>query len=79
MNACVTTADGNAEVTAALKLIADLPSGHKTVGADKGYDQRSFIDPLRELRAVLGHVLDALDRLRDRVRHLGAGVGAHRR
>ena len=44
----VTQATGNAECGAALRLLQDIPRAMRiTVGADKGYDQRGFVDGLR--------------------------------
>ena len=50
--ACVTPATGRAECEAATGLLADLPPGAVTVGADKGYDQRPFVDIARQLGAT---------------------------
>lgn len=45
---CVTQATGNAECEAALRLLQDIPRAMRvTVGADKGYDQRTFVEGLR--------------------------------
>jgi hypothetical protein len=46
----VAPADGRAEVREGVKLIEQAREsgfGIRTVGADKGYDQRGFVDPLR--------------------------------
>lgn len=53
----VTTADGTAEVDAAVQMIDDLGGARRitTVGADKGYDRAGFVDELRE-RNVSPHV-----------------------
>ena len=53
VNACLTPADGQAERTAALAMIeplADRPTS-VTLGADKGYDARVFVNELRDERA----------------------------
>ena len=57
VDACVTRADGHAERTAALHLIekrADRPN-RITLGADKGYDARDFVNELRAMN-VTPHV-----------------------
>ena len=57
VNACLTPADGQAERTAALAMIeplADRPTG-VTLGADKGYDARVFVNELRAMN-VRPHV-----------------------
>ncbi|WPP06185.1 IS5 family transposase [Methylocella tundrae] len=57
VNACLTPADGQAERTAALVMIeplANRPSG-VTLGADKGYDARVFVNELRSMN-VRPHV-----------------------
>ena len=83
VNACLTPADGQAERTAALAMIeplADRPTS-VTLGADKGYDARVFVNELRDERAPacrakhqwppLGHrwAHDAPCRLRDKPAH----------
>ena len=57
VNACLTPADGQAERTAALAMIeplADRPTS-VTLGADKGYDARVFVNELRAMN-VRPHV-----------------------
>jgi IS5 family transposase len=57
VDACVTQADGHAERTAALIMIekrADRPN-RITLGADKGYDARDFVNELRSMN-VTPHV-----------------------
>jgi transposase len=60
-NAMVTTADGFAEREAAKVMIeaavqaADNPEASITLGADKGYDAKEFIDALQEIK-VIPHV-----------------------
>jgi transposase len=50
VDAELTTATGRAEREAALSMIERLPTrgGRRTLGADKNYDARSFIEGLRE-------------------------------
>jgi transposase len=53
---CVTVADGFAERAAALEMISAIPGhGQITLGADKAYDVRSFVDELRR-QGVTPHV-----------------------
>ncbi len=49
VNTRLTHANGTAEREAALAMIAQLPAGPVTLGADKGYDRRAFVAGLREL------------------------------
>ncbi len=52
----VTTADGTAEVDAALQLVDELSGAERiTLGADKGYDRHEFVQDLRD-RNVTPHV-----------------------
>jgi transposase len=51
----VVTATGTAEREAALTMLKAHTKGRATVGADKGYDQRAFVDGCREL-GVTPHV-----------------------
>ena len=49
-------ATGTAEREAAIELLAELPdSGRITLGADKHYDTRDFVEQLREME-VTPHV-----------------------
>jgi hypothetical protein len=45
----ITQSSGIAEFAAALSMASDLPSGHRTMGGDKGYDSKDFVMELREL------------------------------
>ena len=47
-NVCVTPATGTAEREAALHLIAHLGSGRGTIGGDRGYNHRAFVDGVRQ-------------------------------
>jgi len=53
-NVCVTAATGTAEREAALLLLGEAP-GAVTVGGDKGFDVRSFVEQVRAL-GVTPHV-----------------------
>ena len=53
---CVTRASGHGERAAALEMLGHVATTHRvTVGADKGYDTRDFVQALR-LLAVTPHV-----------------------
>jgi transposase len=51
----VTPADGHGERDAALMMVGDLPGDRVTLGGDKGYDCRDFVDELRRMQ-VTPHV-----------------------
>jgi transposase len=55
VDAELTRAAGTAERAAALAMAETLPAGHKTLGADKGYDTRDFVMELREI-GITPHV-----------------------
>ncbi|MGH9357702.1 MAG: IS5 family transposase [Terriglobia bacterium] len=49
VNGCVTQATGRAEPEAALALVEEIPGWHRvTLGADKGYDRKEFVQDLRD-------------------------------
>jgi transposase len=49
----LTQARGTAECDAAVEMIAEVPGTHRiSVGADKGYDRRGFVDTIRVVHAV---------------------------
>ena len=49
VGSCVNQATGRAEPQAAIQMVAELPGfGRVTLGADKGYDRREFIQELRD-------------------------------
>lgn len=51
----ITPADGHGERDAALMMVADLPGDRVTLGGDKGYDCRDFVDELRRMQ-ITPHV-----------------------
>jgi transposase len=55
MDACVVQASGTAERDAATDLLQALPGGPATVGADKAYDTRAWVESTRAL-GVTPHV-----------------------
>ena len=49
VGSCVNQATRRAEPQAAIQMVAELPGfGRVTLGADKGYDRREFIQELRD-------------------------------
>lgn len=82
VRAAVSHASGTAERDTALELLQSLPGNHrKTVGADKGYDVKSFVAGCRE-RGITAHVAaknkgSAIDQ-RTR-RHVGYGISQCKR
>jgi transposase len=56
INAKASAADGHGERETALEMLAELPGARrKTVGADKNYDTREFVDECRTLK-ITPHV-----------------------
>ena len=49
VNGCVTPADGRAEPEAALAMVEEIPGQQRiTLGGDKGYDRKEFVQELRD-------------------------------
>jgi transposase len=49
VNGCVTQATGRAEPQAAMAMVETIPGWHRiTLGADKGYDTKQFVEELRD-------------------------------
>jgi transposase len=49
VNGCVTLAEGRAEPEAALAMVEEIPGEHRiTLGGDKGYDSKEFVQELRD-------------------------------
>jgi transposase len=86
VSAMATQADGTAERDAALLMLQDLTEGRRgriTVGADKAYDTRDFVDTVREL-GVTPHVIQNNRNRRSAIdgrttRHTGYGVSVSKR
>lgn len=56
VDACVTQSSGTCEREAAEEMLSETEGGHrKTVGADKGYDTKDFVDRCRKMK-VTPHV-----------------------
>jgi len=58
VDACVVTASGTAERTAAIDLLQALPARPATVGGDKAYDTRAWVETVRAI-GVTPHVAQA--------------------
>ena len=84
VDARLTEATGTAERDSAVEMVAERPGRHRiTVGADKLYDTRDFVDDLRELRAT-PHVAQNDTRRRSAIDgrttcHTGYGVSQRTR
>ena len=82
VDACVTPADGTAERDAALSMLAALPTRDRaiTVGADKLFDQRPFVEPARGL-GVTPHVTQRVHSAIDArtTRHAGYAISQRKR
>jgi transposase len=81
---CVTRASGYGERAAALEMVGHLTtSGRITLGADKGYDTRDFVEALRLLQVTphvaqnTAHRSSAIDQRT--TRHAGYGVSQWKR
>lgn len=81
VQATAVVGDGAAERDVAIAQVAALPRRRKTVGGDKGFDQRPFVDAVRAAGAT-PHVAakDACGAIDARTtRHPGYAVSQHRR
>ncbi len=64
---CVTHADGHAERNAALELVETIPiCGRITLGADKAYDVKAFVEDLRR-QGVTPHVVQNMTNRRSAI------------
>ena len=73
VDACVVPATGTGERDAAIGLVAGLPPRRVSIGGDKGYDTRGFVETLRHLDATPHGALKKKSRTLDRrtTRHAG--------
>jgi transposase len=80
----VTPATGTAERDAATDMVADMPGRHRiTLGADKAYDTRDFVESMRDM-GVTPHVAQNTAARRSRIdsrttRHAGYAVSQRSR
>ncbi len=50
----MTLAEGRAEPQAAVAMVEEIPGQHRvTLGADKGYDRKEFVQELRDYQVTL--------------------------
>ena len=79
VDACVVPATGTGERDAAIGLIAALPIRRVTIGGDKGYDTRGFVDTLRTLEATPHIAQKTNSRTLDArtTRHPGYAISQH--
>jgi hypothetical protein len=81
VNCCVTQATGRAEREAAVTMIEDLPGWRRvTLGADKGYDRKGFVQEMRDHR-VTPHFARRQDSTIDHrtIRHAGYALSQRKR
>ena len=85
VNTRVTLASGTAEREAAVEMVKQIPGGSSrvTLGGDRGYDTRGFVEELRELN-VTPHVAQNTSQRRSAIderttRHDGYGVSQRKR
>jgi IS5 family transposase len=74
-------ATGTGERDAATSLIASLPARRVTIGGDKGYDTRGFVETVRRLGATPHTALKTKSRTLDRrtTRHAGYAISQRTR
>ena len=76
VNACVTLAEGRAEVEAAVAMVEEIPGQHRvTLGGDKNYDTKEFIQEMRD-HQVTPHLACKATTIIDArtTRHAGYGI-----
>jgi transposase len=81
VGACVNQATGRAEPQAALQLVEEIAGwGRVTLGADKGYDRKEFIQELRD-HQVTPHIACKANSSIDArtTRHLGYAISQNKR
>jgi transposase len=81
VNACVTLAEGRAEVEAAVAMVEEIPGQHRvTVGCDKAYDTKEFVQEMRD-HQVTPHVAPKVTTIIDArtTRHPGYAISQQKR
>ncbi len=81
VNGCVTAADGHAEPRAAVAMVEEIPGQHRvTLGADKGYDRKDFVQELRD-HQVTPHIARKQTSIIDErtIRHPGYAISQQKR
>jgi transposase len=81
VNGCVTLADGRAEPEAALAMVEQIPGEQRiTLGGDKGYDRKEFVQELRD-HQVTPHIARKQTSIIDErtTRHPGYAISQQKR
>ena len=81
VNGCVTLAEGRAEVEAAVAMVEEIPGQHRvTVGGDKAYDTKEFVQAMRDHRVTPHVALKATTIIDARTtRHSGYAISQQKR
>ena len=81
VNGCVTLAEGRAEVEAAVAMVEEIPGQHRvTLGGDKGYDTKEFVQEMRDHQVTPHVALKATTIIDARtIRHPGYAISQQKR
>ena len=81
VNGCVTLAEGRAEVEAAVAMVEEIPGQHRvTLGGDKAYDTKEFVQELRDHQVTPHVALKATTIIDARTtRHPGYAISQQKR
>jgi len=81
VNGCATLAEGRAEVEAAVAMVEEIPGQHRvTVGGDKAYDTKEFVQAMRDHRVTPHVALKATTIIDARTtRHSGYAISQQKR
>ena len=81
VNACVTLAEGRAEVESAVAMVEEIPGQHRvTLGADKAYDTKEFVQEMRDHQVTPHVALKATTIIDERTtRHPGYVISQQKR
>jgi hypothetical protein len=81
VNGCVTLANGRAEVEAAVAMVEEIPGQHRvTLGGDKNYDTKQFVQEMRDHQVTPHVALKATTIIDARTtRHPGYAISQQKR
>jgi len=81
VDGCVTLADGRAEVEAAVAMVEEIPGQHRvTLGGDKNYDTKEFVQEMRDHQVTPHLALKATTIIDARTtRHPGYAISQQKR
>src|SRR5712664_782266 len=81
VNACVNLAEGRAEVEAAVAMVEEIPGQQRvTLGGDKGYDSKEFVQELRDHQVTPHLACKSTSIIDDRTtRHPGYAISQQKR